>query len=81
MKTEWSDDRFGRWVAYVLVALSCIALSGGAASGRESDDDEGDDGGRIPLTVTKAVCGRQAVAETPRDVEARCGVRPSRRFK
>jgi len=57
MKIGWPSDRFGRWVAYVLVALSCIALSGGAASGRESDDDEGDDGGKIPLTVTKAVCG------------------------
>src|SRR5207244_9349772 len=57
MKIGWPSDRFGRWVAYVLVALSCIALSGGAASGRESDDDEGDDGGKIPLTVTKAACG------------------------
>ena len=64
MKTEWPGDRFGMWAAYVLVALSCIALPSGAASGRESDDDEGDDGSRIPLTVSKAVCGLEDHAET-----------------
>src|SRR6202030_4510485 len=32
-------------------------------SGRESDD-ESDDGGNVPLTVTKAVCGLEDHAET-----------------
>jgi hypothetical protein len=57
MKTGLPGDRFGGWAAHVVVVLSCIVLSSGAVIGRESDDDEGDDVGKIPLTVSKAVCG------------------------
>jgi hypothetical protein len=64
MKTHWLGDRSGRWATFVVVALSCVALSSGAASARESADDEGDDGGKVPLTVTKAVCGLEDHAET-----------------
>src|ERR1700688_1152404 len=64
MKTHSLGDRFGRWATLVVVALSCVALSSGAASGRESDDDEGDDGGKIPLTVRKAECGPEDHVET-----------------
>ena len=64
MKTRRPGDRFGKWVVHVAAALSCIALTSGTASARESADDEGDDGGRIPLTVGKAVCGLEDHAET-----------------
>src|SRR5882762_6428667 len=64
MKTVWPVDRFGRWAAFTVAALSCVALSSGAAFGRESDDDQGDDEGKVPLTVTKAVCGPEDHPET-----------------
>jgi hypothetical protein len=64
MKTGCPGDRFGRGATLVMVALSCVALSSGAASARESDDDEGDNGGKIPLTVAKAVCGPEDHPET-----------------
>jgi len=64
MKTGWPGDRFGRRAAFAVAAFSCVVLSSGAASGRESDDGQGDDGGGIPLTVTKAVCGLEDHAET-----------------
>src|ERR1700756_2486387 len=64
MKSHWLGDCFSGWASLVVVALSCVALSSGAASPREADDDGGDDGGRIPLTVTKAVCGLEDHAET-----------------
>src|SRR6201987_2062421 len=64
MKSHWLGDWFSGWATLVVVALSCVALSSGAASPREADDDGGDDGGRIPLTVTKAVCGLEDHAET-----------------
>jgi hypothetical protein len=62
MKSGWSLDRFGRWVTIAVAALCFIALSRGAASGRESD--EGDDGGWVALTVAKAVCGPEDHPET-----------------
>jgi hypothetical protein len=64
MKTVPPADRFGRWVAFAVAALSCVALSSGTASGRESDEDQGDVGDKIPLTVTKAVCGPEDHPET-----------------
>jgi len=64
MKTRWPSDRFGRWVAIAVATLCLGALSSGAASGRESDDDQGDDGSKIPLTVEKAVCGAEDQPET-----------------
>ena len=72
MKTEWPRKQCGRWTAFVVASLSCVALLIGPASGRESDDDEGDDGGKIPLTVTKAVCGPEdhpEIALQLRDVQ------------
>src|SRR3984893_7886951 len=62
MKSLWPVDRLGRWSAFAVVALSCVALSSGAAGGRESDDES--DGGNVPLTVSKAVCGPEDHAET-----------------
>jgi len=59
-----ASDRFGRWVAIAVATLCLGALSSGAASGRESDDDQGDDGSKIPLTVEKAVCGAEDQPET-----------------
>ena len=64
MKIVWPGDRFVRWAGFAVVALSCVALSSGAAFGRESDDDQDDDGGKIPLIVGKAVCGLEDHAET-----------------
>src|SRR6266700_6373194 len=63
MKSGWPVDRFGRWAIIAVAALCFVALSSGAASGRESDD-EADDGGNIPLTVAKAVCGPEDHPET-----------------
>lgn len=48
----------GKGSAYVQpggVVKRTARLSGGAVSGSESDDDQGDDGGKIPLTVRKGV--------------------------
>ena len=59
MKTRLPGDRFGRWATHVAVVLSCGVLSSAATIGHESDDDKGDDGGRVPLTVSKAVCGSE----------------------
>jgi hypothetical protein len=64
MKTGWPVDRFAGWAAFAVAALSCVALSSGAVSARESNDDQGDDGGKIPLTVPKAVCGPEDHPET-----------------
>src|SRR6202795_3819548 len=64
MKTKWPGCQFARVAAFAVSAVACVALSGGAANGRESLDDEGDDGGKVPLTVTKAVCGLEDHAET-----------------
>src|ERR1700730_8132255 len=64
MKTVWRGDQFARLAAFAVSTFACVALSGGAANGRESVDDEGDDGGKVPLTVTKAVCGLEDHAET-----------------
>src|SRR5258708_35164919 len=64
MKTGLSGARFGRWAAFAVAAFSCVALSSGAVSARESNDDQGDDGGKIPLTVPKAVCGPEDHPET-----------------
>src|ERR1700741_3756109 len=60
MKNHWLGGWFSGWTTLVVVALSCFALSSGAASAREADDDEGG----IPLTVSKAVCGLEDHAET-----------------
>src|SRR6202030_3171162 len=60
MKTGWRGDQFARLAAFAVSAFACVALSGGAANGREADDDEGD----VPLTVTKAVCGLEDHTET-----------------
>src|ERR1700724_2539491 len=36
MKTGWRGDQFARLAAFAVSALACVALSGGAANGRES---------------------------------------------
>jgi len=53
----WASRSVRQMGGIYRAALSCVALSSGAAFGRESDDDQGDDEGKVPLTVTKAVCG------------------------
>ena len=63
MRASSLHDRCGKWAASAVVALSCIALSG-AMGARESQDDEGSDDGKIPLTVPKAVCGPNDHPET-----------------
>src|SRR5256885_14501243 len=47
-----------------LFPYTTLFRSSGAAFGRESDDDQGDDEGKVPLTVTKAVCGPEDHPET-----------------
>jgi hypothetical protein len=50
----------GRWS---LLALCCTALSV-TCVGAWADDDEGDDGGPVPFSVPKAVCGSEDHPET-----------------
>jgi hypothetical protein len=57
MKSVLSGHYLIKWVTFALAALTCAALSSGAMGARESDDGEEDDGGKIPFTVPKAVCG------------------------
>jgi hypothetical protein len=65
MEARSPGYRLGRWTAFSVVALACVALFSVAAGGREGDDeDQGDDGGKIPLTVPKAACGPEDHPET-----------------
>jgi hypothetical protein len=60
MKTGCVGKR--RWAILIGTALSCFSLSILAASGSDPDDDRG--GGKVPLTVPKALCGPEDHPET-----------------
>jgi hypothetical protein len=64
MNAKALGARLGEWGAFAVVVLTCVALSGGAAGARESNDDEGDEGGTIRHTVPRAVCGPEDRPET-----------------
>ena len=77
MKSGCPIGRLGGWGAFGVSALCYIALSSSTASARESDDDQRDDGGKIPLTVRKAECGPEDHAETALQGEVPASLRAS----
>ena len=64
MNAKALGARLGESGSFAVVVLTCVALSGSAASARQANDDEGDAGGTITHTVPRAVCGPEDRPET-----------------
>ena len=69
MNAKALGARLGELGSFAVVVLTYVALSGSAASARQSNDDEGDDG-RVPTTVdeiTRLRKQRQRMDERKRE--------------